>query len=111
MAFASRSEDTNPRFLGTLLRAFGFVFTCFLISTQSTFGQSDAMSKPALAPLNAKQQQTDVVFANYKFRDGETLPALRIHYVTLGRPHKDTKETSIMPSLYCIGRMLAATHC
>jgi homoserine O-acetyltransferase/O-succinyltransferase len=34
-------------------------------------------------------RQADTSFPNYKFRDGETLPQLRLHYATLGEPHKD----------------------
>src|ERR1700722_4308252 len=89
MAFASRSPNTRSHFVGVLLRAFGLVFTFFLISTQSTFGQKDAISKPASAPMNVEQRQSDALFASYKFRDGETLPTLRVHYVTLGHPHKN----------------------
>jgi homoserine O-acetyltransferase len=37
----------------------------------------------------SNQRQNDVSFTDYKFRDGETLPQLRIHYVTLGNPHKN----------------------
>lgn len=35
--------------------------------------------------------QSDAWFANYKFRDGVTLPRLRIHYETLGQPHKNER--------------------
>ena len=31
----------------------------------------------------------DATFANYRFRDGETLPQLRLHYATLGQPHRN----------------------
>ncbi|HEY0995584.1 MAG TPA: alpha/beta fold hydrolase [Gemmatimonadaceae bacterium] len=33
----------------------------------------------------------DFTLPNFHFRSGETLPALRIHYVTLGRPRRDAK--------------------
>ncbi|HEY3618495.1 MAG TPA: hypothetical protein VGK96_16905, partial [Candidatus Sulfotelmatobacter sp.] len=48
---------------------------------QPAIGQSSQPSSSALdqsAVLN--QRQDDVSFADYKFRDGETLPELRIHY-------------------------------
>jgi len=38
-------------------------------------------------------QQADATFANYKFRDGETLPQLRLHYATLGQPHRSAQGT------------------
>jgi homoserine O-acetyltransferase len=31
----------------------------------------------------------DVVLRNFRFRSGETLPELRIHYTTLGSPHRN----------------------
>jgi homoserine O-acetyltransferase/O-succinyltransferase len=31
----------------------------------------------------------DQTFDNYRFRDGETIPSLRIHYSTLGTPRRD----------------------
>src|SRR3954468_22523665 len=31
----------------------------------------------------------EVTLSNFHFRSGETLPALRIHYATLGTPHRD----------------------
>lgn len=93
MAFASRSQNTSPYFIGMLLRAFALVFAFFLISTQPTFGQKGTISKPASSPMIAEQRQNDAMFANYRFRDGETLPTLRVHYVTLGSPHKDAKGT------------------
>jgi homoserine O-acetyltransferase len=42
--------------------------------------QADVDGKPA-----------DAWFDNYKFRSGETLPRLRIHYVTLGTSHRDER--------------------
>jgi homoserine O-acetyltransferase len=35
--------------------------------------------------------QTDVWFENYRFRDGESLAGLRLHYATLGSPHRDAQ--------------------
>jgi homoserine O-acetyltransferase len=33
----------------------------------------------------------DAWFENYRFRDGETIPRLRIHYATLGTPHRNAQ--------------------
>jgi homoserine O-acetyltransferase/O-succinyltransferase len=38
---------------------------------------------------NAVVKQADAWFENYKFRDGESIPRLRIHYATLGTPHRN----------------------
>jgi hypothetical protein len=32
--------------------------------------------------------QPDATFANCRFRNGETLPQLRLRYATLGQPHR-----------------------
>src|SRR5579875_721427 len=34
-------------------------------------------------------QPGDFTIANFRFADGETLPALRLHYMTLGEPKRD----------------------
>jgi homoserine O-acetyltransferase len=62
-----------------------------VVLAQPTFGQERTSSKSASPVMNLEQHQSDAVFANYKFRDGETLPSLRLHYVTLGHPHKDAR--------------------
>jgi homoserine O-acetyltransferase len=48
---------------------------------------------PALAEVDYAGRLTegDVVLADFHFRSGETLPALRIHYATLGSPHRDAR--------------------
>jgi homoserine O-acetyltransferase len=38
---------------------------------------------------NHDATQHDAWFTDYKFRDGEMLPKLRIHYATLGTPHRN----------------------
>ena len=45
---------------------------------------------PALAQsVPLKPAEGDYTIANFKFHDGETLPALKLHYRTLGTPHRD----------------------
>ncbi len=44
-----------------------------------------AQTPPASWPV----RQGDVTIADFKFKDGETLPQLRLHYRTLGTPHRD----------------------
>jgi homoserine O-acetyltransferase len=38
---------------------------------------------------NSEAVQADAWFRGSKFRDGETLDHLKIHYATLGTPHGD----------------------
>ena len=63
------------------------------------YAQSAPSAEPAnerpTAPwdqrVNAAAVQADVWFDDYKFRDGETLATLKIHYATLGTPHHNAK--------------------
>jgi homoserine O-acetyltransferase len=50
----------------------------------STGAQSDRSSA-------ATPHQADATFASYRFRDGKTLPQLRLHYATLGQPHRNAQ--------------------
>ena len=54
------------------------VLISFLCSCLSFFGQTNLQPKTG-----------DFVLENYRFDSGETLPELKIHYVTLGQPRKD----------------------
>jgi homoserine O-acetyltransferase len=45
---------------------------------------SSAMAAPAVAP-----KEGDFVVRDFKFRSGETLPELRLHYTTFGEPKRD----------------------
>ncbi|MEP9375075.1 alpha/beta fold hydrolase [Aquabacter sp. CN5-332] len=40
---------------------------------------------------NAAAVQADASFENYKFRSEETLPRVKIHYATLGTPHRNAQ--------------------
>ena len=43
---------------------------------------------PGATPAAAKSEG-DFVVANFHFASGETLPELRLHYITLGHPHRN----------------------
>jgi homoserine O-acetyltransferase len=45
---------------------------------------------PAVAQKAWPTKEGDVVLKDFRFRDGETLPELRIHYTTLGSPHRNS---------------------
>ena len=49
-----------------------------------TLGQAQQLSAPAVT-------EGDFVIKDFKFTSGETLPELRIHYRTLGKPQKDAQ--------------------
>lgn len=59
---------------------------------------SPVFAAPAAAPaapwdtqLNPAAHQADAVFANYTFRDGETLAQVKLHYATLGKAHRNAQ--------------------
>jgi len=50
-------------------------------------------ASPALAQTDyaARLAEGDVTLRDFRFRSGETLAELRIHYATLGTPHRDAR--------------------
>jgi homoserine O-acetyltransferase len=68
------------------MRAFvyGCVFAMLWAATPSQAQQSEQQVVAGLSP-----QEGDYVARDFHFRSGETLPELRIHYTTLGKPAKD----------------------
>lgn len=76
--------------------AFRAAGTALLAAMGSAFLGSVAMAQttpPAAMPWdrqeNPQARQADVWFDHYRFRDGETLDRLKIHYATLGTPHRN----------------------
>jgi homoserine O-acetyltransferase len=64
----------------------------------SAFAQSTSSSAAASGPaspwdqrVNADAVQADAWFQNYRFRNGGTLERVKIHYATLGTPHRNAK--------------------
>ena len=63
----------------------------------SAVAQSQTMSMPAVNPPSAPQPPAVtwstadgiVVLPNFRFGTGETLPELKLHYLTLGTPHRN----------------------
>ncbi|PXA73825.1 hypothetical protein DMC25_25885 [Caulobacter sp. D4A] len=52
----------------------------------AAFAPVAALSAPAVAPKDG-----EFVVKDFKFRSGETLPELRLHYTTLGEPKRDAQ--------------------
>jgi homoserine O-acetyltransferase len=53
--------------------------------------QQTMSSQPAAPPPATKWPTQDGTYTiqNFHFKDGETIPQLRLHYLTLGTPHRD----------------------
>jgi homoserine O-acetyltransferase len=64
-----------------LMAAYGAAVACLGLTPAV---RADA---PATAP---KPVEGDYVIPNYRFVSGETLPELRLHFTTLGKPHRDS---------------------
>jgi homoserine O-acetyltransferase len=63
-----------------------------LIALAAQVAPSSGWGAPA--PASAKSwptREADVVLKDFRFRSGETLPELKIHYATLGQPHRNAK--------------------
>jgi homoserine O-acetyltransferase len=86
------------------LRAMSFLLAAVILAAASSqtsraSGQtptaSSAASRQAPAPAPAQAatawptEDGSVVLPEFKFGTGETLPALKLHYITLGKPHRD----------------------
>lgn len=71
---------------GRLVNLFAIMLVLFALRAPGRESKHPPLSPPA---IRLEQTQSDAVFPNYKFRDGETLPEVRIHYVTLGHLHKN----------------------
>jgi homoserine O-acetyltransferase/O-succinyltransferase len=67
-----------------LIRAVEFVLTASLF-----FGGSDMLAQQPSLLLAPKEG--DYVSHNFHFKSGETLPELRLHYLTFGTPERDAQ--------------------
>lgn len=63
---------------------------------------------PFAGKVASAARQADVWYDNYRFRDGEVLPRLRLHYAKLGTPHRDASLLSpdYTKALFDAGRPL-----
>ena len=70
---------------GAQLFLVGFLFTAV-----AAYGQTapPATASPAAAS-HWPTQDGNVTLANFRFGTGETLPELKLHYLTLGKPHRN----------------------
>ena len=65
----------------------------FLAALTLQASASSAPAPPIAAPSTKSwpTQEGDVVLTNFRFRSGETLPRLNMHYATLGKPHRNAE--------------------
>ena len=63
----------------------------FLFLAALALQPAPAATPPATAAAAPRwvTQEGDVTLKDFKFRSGETLPRLSMHYTTLGKPHRN----------------------
>jgi homoserine O-acetyltransferase len=72
------------------MRPFPLLFAlCALASPCAVAAQAPAAPAPARSDYAAQLKEGDAVLRDFRFASGERLPELRIHYATLGTPHRD----------------------
>ena len=78
--------------------------------TNSTVPSASPSAQPAPAAAWPTVDGTTVL-PNFRFGTGETLPELKLHYLTLGTPHRNAPGTSIMQCYCCMAPAAAPTRC
>ena len=68
--------------MASAVRCFVFLCTIFAVASNSLPAQQAALPRTT---------EGDFVAKNFKFRLGESLPELRLHYATLGKPARDAQ--------------------
>jgi homoserine O-acetyltransferase len=85
---AARLKSHSARLASLRQRNMWFRLWIALLSAAGFASLATAQdSTPAQSAQTLKE--ADAWFENYKFRDGETIARLRIHYATLGAPHRN----------------------
>jgi homoserine O-acetyltransferase/O-succinyltransferase len=77
--------------LGLLLSAPLFAASGVAQSGPSSSAATNGPASPWDQRENPAAQQADAWFDHYKFRSGETLDRVKIHYATLGTPHRNAQ--------------------
>jgi homoserine O-acetyltransferase len=76
------------RLIPSLLAALAFASAAPVMAQRPVPAQAPL---PAGVDYAARLTEGDAVLRNFRFVSGETLPELRMHYATLGRPHRDAR--------------------
>jgi homoserine O-acetyltransferase len=63
--------------------------TAALVAILLAAGLARPSAAAAAATESARRSEGDYVIENFRFASGETLPELRLHYTTLGAPHRN----------------------
>ncbi|WP_250504762.1 alpha/beta fold hydrolase [Caballeronia sp. AZ7_KS35] len=86
-----RTHAAASALLGLLMSGSMFADAASAQSNTSSAASAGEVAAPWDKRVNPAAVQADAWFDNYRFRDGETLARLKIHYATLGTPHRDAQ--------------------
>src|SRR6187200_584286 len=67
------------------------ITVCVTVGFFSLIGVNTAVQLAAQSPL-PDRKEGDYIVRNYKFRSGETLPEVKLHYTTVGTPIRDSRS-------------------
>jgi len=62
-----------------------------MVLMSSLFSITSSLQAQTAPPGYPNQKEDNFVVRNFKFQSGETLPELKLHYTTVGTPHKNTQ--------------------
>ena len=65
------------------------LFSGLMATAQSRSQSAASANPPAQATTTWPTAEGTVTLPNFRFGTGETLPELRLHYITLGKPHRN----------------------
>jgi homoserine O-acetyltransferase/O-succinyltransferase len=85
-AHGNTVEKVRP---GRFTRAAAIMGLVGIALLADTNAQAQTPTTPWSNGDNPAAIQTDAVFENFRFHDGETIDRAKIHYATLGQPHRD----------------------
>jgi homoserine O-acetyltransferase len=77
----------RPGFLAGFLATFALLVPA--LAADDAGAAKTRVTPPWDVSGNPAAEPKEAIFADYRFRDGGALPQLRIHYATLGKPHRD----------------------
>ncbi len=84
----SHPKRSSPRLAVTLAAAVALFGGTFAAKAQPAAMRAGS---PPAAVSRWPTQEGDFVARDFRFRDGESLPALKLHYTTLGQPRRDAE--------------------
>lgn len=64
------------------------LFSCAIVAAAQTMSTPAAQTPPAAVAWPTQDGSFDI--PNFRFKDGESIPVLHLHYLTLGQPHRNS---------------------